>query len=852
MRELPRAPLFLTLLVAALAVLAARPQALRVDSSVGALLAPDDPRLAAEQAVQARFAIEQRWLLAVPAAAVEAAGFAQAVREIHGVLLRTPGVRGVESLATAPLPTLAPGEIDTRALTERMQEQPLDELLELAAKVGSPLVSADRSLVGFAVVPDPEVDPMALSEALRSAARGILPGTPVRVAGASLIETATAAAMRDALASLLPKLLVVAVLLLALLVRRIRVLLLCLLVASGGLVWTLAAMAGAGLSLNLVTALLPPLLLALGIAYGLYAATGTQGIALAAVTTAAGFLALLPTPVYAVRQFAVFAALGVLAIWAACLLLGPLLREASRTTARLRRRAALMLSRLHRHRRLILAAFAGVTLLAAGGIARIESGTELGANLPPDAPVLDDWRALNTAFGGLQTLHLVVDAGTADGILEPSVLHALDDFTQWLREQRGVARVSSLTDTLRLLTRAFGDGAGRLPDSAAAAKQYLWLGGGSMARSQVDQDYAAAHIAITTPLTDTAALAELRERIMDRARRLPPALESWMHGQAVLLADTIDAIATGQLPTLAAALGMILLALGAVFMSLRAALLALVPNAVPIVAYFGALGHLGISLSPATSLVACIVIGLAVDNTIHYFSAFNRAARSTGSERRATRLALREVLGPASTSSVLLIACFLTLATGGLPEQARFGLMAAATLAFSWLSDMLLTPVLASRMRIVTFWDLLTIDLGESPERTLPLMQGLSRRQARTLAVLLSERELGPGEVLLREGEIGEDFYLVIDGELSATVTRDGDTQELARLGRGALIGEAGFVGQPRSATVRALKPSRLLRMDSRALEHLRRRHPAIAAVVWRNLHRTLAQRFADNLRRLA
>jgi CRP-like cAMP-binding protein len=64
-------------------------------------------------------------------------------------------------------------------------------------------------------------------------------------------------------------------------------------------------------------------------------------------------------------------------------------------------------------------------------------------------------------------------------------------------------------------------------------------------------------------------------------------------------------------------------------------------------------------------------------------------------------------------------------------------------------------------------------------------------------------------------------------------------------MGRGAVMGEAGYFGQRRTANVDALTAARLLRFDSQDLERLRTRHPRIAATVFRNLNRIQAERIS-------
>ena len=86
---------------------------------------------------------------------------------------------------------------------------------------------------------------------------------------------------------------------------------------------------------------------------------------------------------------------------------------------------------------------------------------------------------------------------------------------------------------------------------------------------------------------------------------------------------------------------------------------------------------------------------------------------------------------------------------------------------------------------------------------------------------------------------------MVVDGKLRAWVERSGEVRQLSTMGRGATMGEAGYFGQKRTANVDAVSDVRLLRFDSQDLERLRRRHPRIAATIFRNLNRVQAERIA-------
>lgn len=88
-------------------------------------------------------------------------------------------------------------------------------------------------------------------------------------------------------------------------------------------------------------------------------------------------------------------------------------------------------------------------------------------------------------------------------------------------------------------------------------------------------------------------------------------------------------------------------------------------------------------------------------------------------------------------------------------------------------------------------------------------------------------------------------MFVVIDGSVQVVLDRNGERKVLSTLGRGAVMGEAGYFGQRRTASIDALSAVRLLRFDSQDLERLRVRYPSIAATIYRNLNRIQAERIA-------
>ena len=101
------------------------------------------------------------------------------------------------------------------------------------------------------------------------------------------------------------------------------------------------------------------------------------------------------------------------------------------------------------------------------------------------------------------------------------------------------------------------------------------------------------------------------------------------------------------------------------------------------------------------------------------------------------------------------------------------------------------------------------------------------------------------GTRLITEDEEPGSVYVVIDGTLRVWSGRNGNESEIARHGRGALVGEHGYFGQRRNANVDALTRTRLLRFDQTDQERLCDAYPAIAARVFLSLNRLQAERQA-------
>lgn len=815
----------------------------------------------------------------------------QAITQATENVRALAGVNKVLSLASAPLLS---AEQDSLSMDTVMASG--GDAGELAAAVKSnplyagTLLSKQGDATAFVITLDGDYESAygatAMVTRIREELQSAIPQAEIHLAGPPVLKGATGEALTRELSHIVPTIFGLIAVFLLIGFRSVRTLLLPLLTLAVSLIWVMGLIALTGRSLNLITAIVPPVVITIGLAYTLHVLSAyfhvqannaemnsknSVKIALAdvavplmmtAATTAAGFVALTLSPLTAIREFAWLSAAGVafsvllsITFLPAMLALSGSKRLAAPPGAYWFRRWAIRLGHFDvRHRKAILLAGGALLLVSILGIFNIKVGTNYVQGFAADAPVRADFERISSDFGGATPLSVVLQSSVVDTFAAPDMLAQVAALQEWLQAQPEIGTTTSVVDYLKVLNRALNEGEENyfsIPQSRSAVKQLLLFGSGDTLDALADSTFQNLQIQVRAQVSGSEEIGALAQRIEQQISQFPEPVTGRVTGTAVLVSNAVDEIAGGQIITIGAALTVVFLLLSGLFTSFRVGFLALLPNIIPIFLYFGMLGFVGVPLSPTTSLIACIVLGIAVDDTLYYLARFNTDAQRMASESKATVSALRTVIRPVTYSSAALVMGFLVLTFSSLQNQVQFGALAAFTIAVAWVADLTFTPALASGVRIVTLWDVLRLDLGREPQKTIPLFADLSLRQARVFALLSNVQRFKAGDRVMSEGDRAGDIYVVIDGELKAWVHREGEDVNLSSMRRGAVMGEVGHFAKRRTANVDAVSDVRLIRFDNQDMERLRRRSPRIAALVFRNLNRIQAQRLAQTTQML-
>jgi signal transduction histidine kinase len=173
------------------------------------------------------------------------------------------------------------------------------------------------------------------------------------------------------------------------------------------------------------------------------------------------------------------------------------------------------------------------------------------------------------------------------------------------------------------------------------------------------------------------------------------------------MAQSSNLLTTGQIKSISITLGVIFIVILLLFMSFWVGLIAMIPNLFPIIVSFGLMGWFGVDVSVATSLVACIAIGLAVDDTMHYLFRYNQEFKQDPDKNRALRDTLRKVGKPIVFTTLTIGLGFSVLIFSNFKPTAVFGILMAITMFSALLGDLILLPSLMLHVGLVTAWDLL-------------------------------------------------------------------------------------------------------------------------------------------------
>jgi len=892
----PVAAVVLTLLLT-LALGAQLPR-LRIDESAEGLMVERDPARAFYEQARQRFGSDNLTVVLVKADDVFTLAALTAVRRLSDGLERVAGVSRVESLTTTRNIKGEGDALTTDPLVGAVIPTAPAELARLRADalgsrvlVGN-LVAADGRATALVVYADARPGETAFNRRFTTdvdalVARETRPGLTIYQVGAPMTKATYAQYLKADQRTIIPLSTVVLIVTLFLAVRTLQGVVIPVVTAVVSIVWSLGLMAVTGIPLTILTAIIPSLMLAIGFTEDVHMISeyhhrlehgddkltalrtmlgeSAMPILVTTATTVLGFGSLITTDITMLIQFGYASAMALTANYVVTMLLLPPMLRWWAVPRRLRRVALVdesphggiprLMQRLGefnlRWRVPILVAWGALTLASLAGWLTLRVNTDLISFFPERSAIRQRVADLSRSLAGGLAFYVVVDTGHDDGIKNPAVLRRIAGLQDHLAATGRVDKTVSVADYVRKMHREMhgGDPAFEtIPETSDQVAQYLLMLEGRELEKFVDFKAAAANIVVRHHLTGSGDLsALLRDIERHVARDFPPTVIVRATGEEVLFNNASDYMAVNELTSFSSTFVIIGVIHALLFMSLKAGILSLIPNVVPILMLYGFMGLVGIPLNTSTAMIATVAIGIAVDDTVHHMVTYSRQLNELHDQRRAMFETLRIEGRPIIYVSIALAAGFLTLVASNFVATVYFGMLAAFVMLVAMLAELTLTPILMVSIPLLTVWDMVRLRMSGDVRRA-PLFAGLSRWEARKVVLLGGLHEYEAGAPVIVKGEIGTEMYMVVTGRIRVfDPLPDGRERTLTALGPGGVIGEIGVLTQQvRSASVVAEARSELLRLDLAALERVRKWSPYTSAKLFRNIARMLGERLRE------
>ncbi|MGM0632867.1 MAG: efflux RND transporter permease subunit [Pseudomonadota bacterium] len=459
---------------------------------------------------------------------------------------------------------------------------------------------------------------------------------------------------------------------------------------------------------------------------GAYDKTGLA-ILITTVTTMCGVLSLTWSDLVPIRVFGIMSAIGILAALVLTLTLLPILLDLWRPGAPspgLRDRPPGS-GRFHwlspdrwlprcpdlvrRGPGTVLILFGAALIASLYGASRLQVDSNVSELTTAGSEPREAYRVVDQHMAGAQSISIMIDTGEVDGLVEPRMLRAMEQFQQRV-EQRYSDRVSrshSLADVVKETHRVMRNDDPEyesIPDSATLVTQLLYLFNSANPeerRSLVSDDYSRSHITLNAYNAGSyqyqTFFRELSEDIglvYDPLESEFPALQVNVTGSIPLMMRAMDEIARSQYRSFLLALLVISVIMIATLGSVQAGLIAMVPNLIPALSAFGLMGLLSIPLDTDTLLIAPVIIGIAVDDTVHFMTHYRVALLRTRDMEQALYSTVRVVGKAVLFTTLVLAAGFAILGFSDYLGIAKIGLFGSMAIIIALLCDLFLLPAM--------------------------------------------------------------------------------------------------------------------------------------------------------------
>ena len=525
---------------------------------------------------------------------------------------------------------------------------------------------------------------------------------------------------------------------LSVLFRTLVGLVLPLMVVSLTIIWTLGFMVASGVTINIITYMIPTLLMIIGVSdsvhflvkyfhtlkevghrkKALFQTVKKIGTAifLTSITTGIGFGALSFVNIKIVKEFGIYTAAGVFFAFIITVLFIPSMLMIIKRTPESKLDAYSRGFRMRIINRIIIFVRAYpkriitvgllISLIGIFGAVQMNPHSKLLEDLRPGNTLLDDMHVAEERMGAVLPVEIIIEVdedGPFEDIQDVAVLTFLDQLSRYVSDIPEVGKVVSVSDYMKEIHRAMNEGDPayyKIPESREMIAQYMLLYESEF-ESLMNIDYTKLRIAVQIKDIDSRRSTEMENEINNYILSIvPKGLTVEVTGTAFIALRTNNYLVQNLASSFLIAFGVITILMAFLFRSVKMALISVLPNIIPMMIMAAVLGFFQIPLRPSTAMTFAIAFGIAVDDTLHYLTRYRmELAEADRHYRQANDATLKGTGIAMMSTTTILVSGFFVLTLSEFTPTIQFGTLSAITILSALVADLTFLPALLSLVK---------------------------------------------------------------------------------------------------------------------------------------------------------
>ncbi|MFI1744482.1 efflux RND transporter permease subunit [Thalassobellus sediminis] len=518
--------------------------------------------------------------------------------------------------------------------------------------------------------------------------------------------------------------------------RSFRATFISLIVVCIGVAWTLGIIGLLRYEVSVLTALIPPLIIVIGIPNCIFLINKYQhevklhgnkvkslqrvitkignATLMTNVTTASGFATFILTESALLKEFGVVASLSILAIFILCLLIIPIIytflpypkdRHLEHLNKKWIGGFVNWMEWMVRKKRIAIYVTSLILLVASIiGIYQIKISGSLIEDMPQESEFVNDIRFFENEFNGIMPLEIMVDTKRKKGVMKLSTLKRMNELEDLIIETPELSKPISVVGLVKYSKQAYYNGNPKFYQLPTSQENSFILSYAKNSSTNTDLlnnfvDKTGQYARITTFMKDigTDKMERIEENLQTKINKVFPKekYNVTMTGKALVFQKGTKYLVKNLAISLSLAILLISIFMAYMFRSGRMVVVSLIPNLLPLVITAGLMGYLGVPIKPSTILVFSIAFGISVDDTIHFLAKYRQELQANNWKIKISVYgALRETGVSMFYTSIVLFFGFSVFTISSFGGTVALGALVSATLLFAMLSNLLLLPSL--------------------------------------------------------------------------------------------------------------------------------------------------------------